>query len=368
MMSSYSSDVKGGGRGGMTPTPTKIPKHRSRSLSSVSCGSLHHGRGCCAGSSLERLSFLRRSGFRSDITITFPGHDVELKAHRIVLAVSSPVFDVMLYGSMAVDNVLSLPEDPPAAFEWILDYLYCDGCDVPGAHIREQVFRLAHKYHMCSLYHLCSQQLQADVTPLNFSSIYDVAVLVEDEEILEKCERVLLMTDRVLSSPDIVKLSRPALRSLLQHHSLTPSSETIVFQAIINWGCQKLKGKAEDDLRKDVISEGDRLSLRQEVEEFLPLVRFLSMTTEEFVVCVVPSNIFTSQECIAILKRIAGIEGPDLPEVASCEYTRKRKSRPAKESHRQSTEASGDPAAKPPLKRLRGSELKRYSSVREKRH
>lgn len=62
-------------------------------------------------------------------------------------------------------------------------------------------------------------------------------------------------------------------------------------------------------------------TVRQEIEEFLPLVRFLTLTTDEFVECVLPSNVFTSREGIKILMKIKGVPGSVLPEVAPCELT-----------------------------------------------
>lgn len=56
--------------------------------------------------------------------------------------------------------------------------------------------------------------------------------------------------------------------------------------------------------------------LREEVKEFLPLVRFLAMTTDEFIEHVLPTGIFTDSEAVAILKGIKQVPGASLPEVA----------------------------------------------------
>lgn len=56
--------------------------------------------------------------------------------------------------------------------------------------------------------------------------------------------------------------------------------------------------------------------LREEVKEFLPLVRFLALTTDEFTKHVLPTGIFTDSEAVAILKTIKHVPGACLPEVA----------------------------------------------------
>ena len=49
--------------------------------------------------------------------------------------------------------------------------------------------------------------------------------------------------------------------------------------------------------------------LRQEISQFLPLVRFFTMTYEEFVQSVVISDVLTPDESVFILKSIANPEG-----------------------------------------------------------
>lgn len=65
-------------------------------------------------------------------------------------------------------------------------------------------------------------------------------------------------------------------------------------------------------------------TLRAEVEEFLPFVRFLAMSTDEFVEHVLPTRILTSDEAVALLMNIKDIPNVPLPTIASCGCTEKR--------------------------------------------
>lgn len=55
------------------------------------------------------------------------------------------------------------------------------------------------------------------------------------------------------------------------------------------------------------------MSLRQVIEVFLPYVKFLDMSTDEFVEEVMPHNIFTSKEARSILMNIRGLHIPNPP-------------------------------------------------------
>lgn len=57
--------------------------------------------------------------------------------------------------------------------------------------------------------------------------------------------------------------------------------------------------------------------VREQVEEFLPLIRFLAMTPEAFLVKVSSSGVLTADECVSILMNIQGISRP-LPTTFKC--------------------------------------------------
>lgn len=81
----------------------------------------------------------------------------------------------------------------------------------------------------------------------------------------------------------------------------------------------------EETLVENPQEKGLQLSeFRKEVEEFLPLIRFLTMTTDEMVQHVLPSGVFTDNEGIAILKTIKGIVGARLPQFVPFQATMKR--------------------------------------------
>ncbi|XP_047489843.1 BTB/POZ domain-containing protein 6-like [Penaeus chinensis] len=134
---------------------------------------------CQLVSPSERLAHLRNSGHLSDITITFPGHSKSIQAHRLLLAMSSPAFEAMVYGPLAKDGQLALPEDPPEAFEWLLNHLYKNETQLSDARLATKVYLLASKYQLDNVCKICSQVLLNDVTPENFPDVFEFATLKE---------------------------------------------------------------------------------------------------------------------------------------------------------------------------------------------
>lgn len=79
------------------------------------------------------------------------------QVHRLVLAMTSPVFEEMLFGSSVVGRELALPNDPPDGFNWLLTHMYGGNTELPCEKIALQVSFLASKYKIKALYSLCSK-------------------------------------------------------------------------------------------------------------------------------------------------------------------------------------------------------------------
>ncbi|KAK7075539.1 hypothetical protein SK128_001966, partial [Halocaridina rubra] len=105
----------------------------------------------------QRLAALHKSPHLADLTITFPGHERSIQAHRLILAMSSPVFEAMLFGPLAEGPELRLNEDPPEAFEWVLEYIYKGQTQLQSVVQAVQIYQLASIYQLEHLISVCSE-------------------------------------------------------------------------------------------------------------------------------------------------------------------------------------------------------------------
>ncbi|XP_068214996.1 BTB/POZ domain-containing protein 6-like [Palaemon carinicauda] len=99
----------------------------------------------------------------------------------------------------------------------------------------------------------------------------------------------------VLISSSLLDLTPEAMTQLLQE-PLRVTSETVILKALVSWGQAQLK------------LEGKQLTpsnLRQLIKPFLSEIRFLTMTSDEFVQNVVTADILSPEETVYVLKNIA---------------------------------------------------------------
>ncbi|XP_076062194.1 BTB/POZ domain-containing protein 2-like isoform X2 [Oratosquilla oratoria] len=222
----------------------------------------------------ERLQYLYSTREHTDLEIVLPEYDEKFKAHRLVLIMSSPVFETMLTGSMAVEKELTLYEDSPQAIRRLLDCMYKDSMDLESIDEALEVYAAAHKYQLDVARRICSELL--------------------DEK-----------PDDVMGADCVSMIRKETMKNLLQREDLEVSSEMVLLNAIITWG------KAQIYQRKE---EPCNSALRKETEDLLKEVRFMTMSSDEFIDKVIDTDIFSHTECIHILKCIRGKDISTIPE------------------------------------------------------
>ncbi|XP_076050642.1 BTB/POZ domain-containing protein 6-A-like [Oratosquilla oratoria] len=259
-------------------------------------------------SSKERLQYLHTSDEYSDLDIIFPEHETTIKAHRLILSMSSPVFGAMLMGPMAVAKELPLPEDSPQTFKKLLEHIYLDEMNLESVEEALEVYALAKKYMVESAWEACVQYIRSNIGNETVLAVLDVSIFYEDEELNKKCKEVLNRDpDAVMLSETVSHLSRTNLKNLLKDSTIMFSSEVVPFKGLIRWGKAQLVHQEEPS----------GSVLREKIGDLLEEVRFMTMSCDEFVDNVVDTNIFTHTECIHILGAIRGADPYTLPEEAT---------------------------------------------------
>ncbi|CAL4113094.1 unnamed protein product, partial [Meganyctiphanes norvegica] len=170
-----------------------------------------------------------------DLTVIIPGNNDNFKVHRLVLGMWSSVFKAMLFGPMAEGDTITLEEDPPKAFSWLLNYMYTGQTDLSSVDLALQVYLLANKYLMKPLKTICSKYLQIKVSAKSVPEILNIATLLEDETLINKCTEALESSpDSMWLSPTIGVLNSDSLEMLLKK-ALSVSSESVIYQGLLKW-------------------------------------------------------------------------------------------------------------------------------------
>ncbi|CAL4102591.1 unnamed protein product, partial [Meganyctiphanes norvegica] len=256
-----------------------------------------------------RLAALHRNNRLTDLTIAFDNYKETFKVHKLVLGMSSPVFERVLFPSgfsnkqhgqnfNLQDGILTCHQGTPVAYRWVLEHIYTGRTALSTLEEALEVYCLAHHLRMDDLFLSCSQCLGGIVNAVNLPLVYNIAVQLQDDRLLYQCSQVVTSGEDVIwLSPAVQELNHDALLDLLQQQPPT-TTLTVLFRALTQW-CQKSL-----EVQNILVTPN---SLREEIKDFLPHICG-TMTLEDFVNEVVPTNIFTMEQCNEILMNMAHSE------------------------------------------------------------
>ncbi|XP_043262563.1 BTB/POZ domain-containing protein 2-like [Colletes gigas] len=248
----------------------------------------------------ERIQYLLETGQWSDCNFIVgeEPHQQTLKGHKLFLAMSSPVFEVMFFGGMAEKNdPIPIPDIQPEAFKALLEYIYTDRVDLGSFELACELCYCGKKYMLPSLVEECTKYLWSDLSPKKACRAYEFAKLFEEPVLMEKCLQIICTkTCEVLKESSWKDVELGTVLTVLEQENLQINSEIELFYAMESWA------KAEC-VRKS-LDANDGKFLRSVIGNALFEIRFLSLSPQEFAEGPGMSLLLTKDESFAILMNI----------------------------------------------------------------
>ena len=259
----------------------------------------------------DRTAFIFNTELMSDVKFVVPASSGEseskkvIPAHKLVLAISSPVFYAMFYGQMAetTDSI----ELPDCEYESLLEmfrYLYSDKVNLSGRNVMQLLY-LSNKYMVPSLADKCTEYLRHYLQASNVFCILPHAQKFADRDLEDRCWEVIeKQTAEAMTSDEFVTVERSLVETVVKRETLNVK-EVELFKAVDHWA-------TEQSERQGITSDGE--SKRRILgEEIVKAIRFPLMSQHEFASVVIDSDILTLKEVGDLIKHLNGVLTPSLP-------------------------------------------------------
>ncbi|VDD76407.1 unnamed protein product [Mesocestoides corti] len=253
----------------------------------------------------------------SSVTATTLHAESDVKrfgVHRLVLATASPVFEAMFFGAFAegtkdVKGQKMLPStsaevqeihvtDVTAeAFQQCLRYIYYDNMTLTDS-VEElyDILYAAKKYLLTPLATACTNRLVKLMAPQNVLLQLNRCSAMDEEDLIGVCWHTIdVLTPDVLISDHFPELERNTLLKLISRESLY-CEEWEIFEALMRWCKLECARKGSNPSPNNVATM---------MREFLPHIRFTTMSLEDFIFHVSKSNILSLEVQHNILLQIA---------------------------------------------------------------
>lgn len=222
-----------------------------------------------------------------------------IEGHKVFLAMSSPVFETMLFKDIAKkDDPIPIEDINPDAFKALLEYIYTDQVDLESLDLACELCHCAKRYMLPFLVKECIRFLWSEVCPEKACKIYEFSKAFEEQDLMEKCLQVIrLNTDEVLSNNSWNNVSQETLFTILGEDKLYISSELVLFNALERW--------AKAECNRKSLDFSDSEALRSVIGDGLKNIRFLTLTPQEFADGPGKSLLLSQQEAFTLLMNIS---------------------------------------------------------------
>ncbi|CAC5374319.1 BTBD1_2 [Mytilus coruscus] len=172
----------------------------------------------------------------SDVHFIFPGEfSIRIPAHKMILAIRSPVFKTMFYETpLQSDENVEIPDIYPAVFQNMLRYIYTDQLNLNDKTVIRMLYA-AEKYQIMSLIFQCEDFLQRNLGINNACTIYNQAKVFSLNKLKDKALHFISKNaGDVFKSDDYLTISSEDMLDFLKLDSLC-ISEVTLFQSMLKW-------------------------------------------------------------------------------------------------------------------------------------
>lgn len=187
------------------------------------------------------LKTARKHDVLTDVTFIV-GSDVHLqifKAHRLIMACGSPVFQKLLYGESYINfsGVIRLQCVNPLSFQYLIDFLYDAHIVFPDWTVASEVYQVAIRFEVNRVKILAERFIRHAITRESVFPILEFAVENGLRNLKERCLKSLLpILDCLLTSKNFAEFSLETVKTILDKiRHKGPRIQCLSLFAIGNW-------------------------------------------------------------------------------------------------------------------------------------
>lgn len=220
-----------------------------------------------------------------DVKFIVGENEEEINANSFMLAVASSVFEKMFFGQLNNEREINIPDVSRDSFYQLIKFIYTETVDITLDNVIEIIY-LAKKYLILSLENWCNE---FGLKNLSMENVFETLEAFGTEKgslsLREECLTIIRYnTGEILESSCL--FDHAELNTILGLNSLSISENTL---------CKLI---FKDNTSGKLI--------RQKLGDSFYLIRFLTLSVEEFLEIVYKfKDMFTAEEAISMLMKIS---------------------------------------------------------------
>lgn len=203
----------------------------------------------------------------------FSVSNAKFKAHKLILGISSPVFEAMFYGPLSNTNDIVITDIQPDTFQLVLNYIYTDNVDITCI---EQAFELLYasrKYMLEHLTEISITYIQLNISIDNVIEILSYPEYMQDEQLIKYSLKLLCEHANYLLQEKKNSITYPCMKAILESDHMNIGEKHLI-KHVFEWStycCNQSNISPTTDNRRDVLKS----------KGLFKLLRFLSLSLDD---------------------------------------------------------------------------------------
>lgn len=243
----------------------------------------------------DRVKKLLVSYEWSDCSFSVAGE--KIKAHKLILGISSPVFEAMFYGPLSSDEDILITDIQPDIFQLILNYIYTDTVEICAVDQAFELLYASRKYMLEHLTDMCIEYILANISVDNVVEVLNYPDYMQDKQLITFSLKLFCQHANYLLQEKKNLITYPCLKAFLENDQMNISEKDLI-KHVFDWSrycCKQDNILDTFENRRDVLKRNG----------ILKLLRFLTLNVNELEEIVTDmSNLLLPLEYEAIKKVI----------------------------------------------------------------
>lgn len=195
------------------------------------------------------------------------------KAHKLILGISSPVFEAMFYGPLSSDEDILITDIQPDIFQLILNYIYTDTVDINTIDQAFELLYASRKYMLEHLTEICIDYIQTNISVDNVIDVLNYPDYMQDEQLITFSLKLFCEHANYLLQEKKNLITYPCLRTILESDQMNIAEKDLI-KHVFEWSsycCKQNNILVTFENRRDVLKKYG----------LFKLLRFLTLTNNE---------------------------------------------------------------------------------------
>ncbi|XP_050361959.1 BTB/POZ domain-containing protein 3-like [Nymphalis io] len=194
---------------------------------------------------------------------SFSVHGKKFKAHKLILGISSPVFEAMFYGPLSTNEVITITDIEPNIFQLLLNYIYTDKVDIHSIEESYDLMYAARKYMLDYLTEICIAYIESNMSIDNVIPVLNYPDHMQDNQLVKTALKLFCQHAGYFLKENKCSITSICMRKILECNEINILEKDLI-KNVFEWTsyyCEQNEIKNNFQNRREILIKNDLLNL-----------------------------------------------------------------------------------------------------------